>query len=58
MEQLQKMRNDFEELVNILDELIELGYRAENGERDLEEKIKSKYGYFYYKLLELSKKYN
>ena len=54
MKEIQKMRNSFKEMVDILDEIIDLVYRAENGEQGLEEQIKSKYGYMYYKMLEIS----
>ena len=54
MKTLIKMRKDFKEIVDIIDEIIDLVERADNGEQGLGEKIKSKYGYFYYKMLEIS----
>ena len=54
MKSLIGLRDKFRETADIIDELIELGKRADNGETDLKPQIEAKLGQFAFKMIELS----
>lgn len=51
-EKIIKLRDGFREIADIIDELIELGSRADNGE-DVEKEMESTFGRYMFKLLSL-----
>lgn len=53
-EDLIKLRNAFRETADIIDDIVDLSSRADNGETGLEKEIESKMGLFLYKMIEIS----
>ena len=54
MESLIGLRDKFRETADIIDELIELGTRADNDEPELKPQIEAKLGQFAFKMIEIS----